>query len=56
MKEKAIIREAQDPLLYLERRHYLAALDDAIAGIETARVTLAKALLRLGDEAKAGAA
>ena len=37
-KERAVIREADDPLLYLERRAYLCALDDAAFGL----------LLRLG--------
>jgi len=46
-KERTIIRAADDPLLYLERRKYLCALDDALHGIDTARITLAKALVRL---------
>jgi hypothetical protein len=46
MKEQAIIREAEDPFLYLERRYYLVALDDALTGVETARVVLTKALSR----------
>lgn len=48
-KEKAVIREADDPLLYLERRKYLCALDDALHGVDSARVALAKALIRLAD-------
>ena len=45
-KERVTIAEAQDPLLYRERRGYLEALDDAIAGVESARVILAKARQR----------
>jgi hypothetical protein len=55
-KETVIIREGNDPLLYLERKEYLSALADIIAGVEPARVTLAKALHRIrdGGGAKAG--
>jgi hypothetical protein len=56
LKERAIIREANDPLLYLERRYYLVALDDTLAGVETARVTLARALMRIDSEKPADAA
>jgi hypothetical protein len=56
MKERAIIREANDPLLYLERLAYLHALGDALAGVETARVTLAKALGRIDSGKTADAA
>jgi hypothetical protein len=45
--EKAIIGTGQDPLLYLERRAYLAALDVAVRGLESARVVLAKARQRM---------
>jgi hypothetical protein len=48
-KEKAIIREGNDPLLYLERKEYLNALADALAGVETARITIAQALHRIRD-------
>jgi hypothetical protein len=47
MREQAIIGTGQDPLLYLERRAYLAALDVAVRGLESARVVLAKARLRM---------
>jgi hypothetical protein len=47
-KECVLIRAAQDPLLYLERKAYLNRLADAIAGAE-ARVTLGKALARMRD-------
>jgi hypothetical protein len=56
MKERAIIREANDPFLYLERLAYLHALGDALAGVETARVTLAKALARIDWQKPANAA
>jgi len=42
-----LIREANDPLLYRERQDYLAAIRRALAGVEAARVTLAKARQRL---------
>ena len=43
-------REATGPLLYLERRKYLCALQDAIFGVEGARIVLAKALARMKEE------
>src|SRR5262249_20360007 len=43
-------RQANDPLLYLERKAYLNGVQDAIAGLEDARVTLAKALPRAQGE------
>jgi hypothetical protein len=36
-----------DPLLYLERKAYLHALHDALAGVEGARVALARVRQRL---------
>jgi hypothetical protein len=56
MKERVIIREAEDPFLYLERLAYLHALGDALAGVETARVVLAKALARIDSEKAVDAA
>ena len=50
-KEKAVIREADDPLLYPERRKHLCALDDAF-GVEAARIVQAKALIRLKANAR----
>jgi hypothetical protein len=44
MKEVVLMREADDPLLYLERLAYVEALRRPVAGLEGARVTLAKAL------------
>ena len=45
--------DADDPLLYLERKAYLAAIGHAIGGVEAARVVLAKALARLGSQGEA---
>ena len=49
MKEVVLIREADDPLLYLERLAYVEALRGAVDGLEGARVTLAGALQRIPD-------
>jgi hypothetical protein len=49
MKEVQLIREADDPLLYLERLAYVEALREAVAGLEDARVALAKALQRIRE-------
>jgi hypothetical protein len=46
-REMALIGEGNDPLLYRERQDYLAALRDAVHGLESARVVLAKARQRL---------
>ena len=46
-KEQALIRQGDDPLLYLERQDYLQALQGAIAGLESARVVPARARQRL---------
>lgn len=46
-KEVSLWKSGDDPLLYLERRTYLTGIQDALAGIETARVALAKARQRL---------
>jgi hypothetical protein len=50
--EDVLWRQAQDPLLYLERRAYLDAIRDALAGVESARVLLAKACLRIREESE----
>jgi hypothetical protein len=47
MREHAAIAEGNDPLLYLERQAYLAAVRCAVAGLESARVVLAKARQRI---------
>lgn len=43
-------RRAEDPLLYLERKAYLDALQDTLAATEAARVVLAKALIRMREK------
>jgi hypothetical protein len=45
-RELVLIEECQDPLLSLERKHYLGSLRDALGGIESARVVLARACQR----------
>jgi hypothetical protein len=47
-KEVTLWKECNDPLLYLERKAYLSAVQDALAGVEAARVALAKARQRMG--------
>jgi hypothetical protein len=42
-KEMVLVREANDPLLYVERKAYLGALGRVLAGVEGARVVLARA-------------
>jgi hypothetical protein len=46
-QEIALWKEGSDPLLYLERRAYLNAIQDALAGIEAARVVLGRASQRI---------
>jgi hypothetical protein len=48
-REELLIRQCQDPLLYLERQAYLAALDVTVHGLESARVVLAKAMQRMAE-------
>lgn len=48
-KEVALWKGGNDPLLYLERREYLNAIQDALAGVEAARVVLARAVQRIGE-------
>ena len=50
-KEVVVIRDGEDPLLYLERKAYLNALQDALSAVESARVVLAGALHRLEGRA-----
>jgi hypothetical protein len=52
-KEVTLLRKGNDPLLYLERKAYLTAIQDALAGVEAARVALAKACQRLEERAEA---
>jgi hypothetical protein len=51
-KEVALWKEGNDPLLYLERRAYLNAIQDALQGVEAARVALAKALQRVAKDGR----
>jgi hypothetical protein len=53
-KEVQLWREGTDPLLYLERKVYLTAIQDALAGAESARVLLAKVCQRLEAQTDAG--
>jgi hypothetical protein len=46
-KEIRLVREADDPLLYVEKKAYLAALGRTLAGVEEARVVLARPRQRL---------
>jgi hypothetical protein len=46
-KEVVIWDQHDDPLLFVERRAYLKAIRDALAGVESARVVLAKARQRI---------
>jgi hypothetical protein len=49
-KEVTLWKACDDPLLYLERKAYLHAIQDALAGVEAARVVLVKANQRLEKE------
>jgi hypothetical protein len=44
------VGKADDPMLYVERREYLAAMRRVQAGVEEARVVLAKARQRMERE------
>jgi hypothetical protein len=46
-REMIAVRQANAPLLYIERQAYLSALEVAARGLETARIVLAKAVQRL---------
>lgn len=46
-REIAVWREGNDPLLYLERRAYINAVQDMLANAEAARLALSKAQARL---------
>jgi hypothetical protein len=46
-REVALWKGGNDPLLYLERKAYVGAIQDALAGVESARVLLAKVRRRL---------
>jgi hypothetical protein len=49
-REVALWKACSAPLLFLERKTYLEAIQDALAGLEEARVTLARARQRLERE------
>jgi hypothetical protein len=49
-KEVSLWKGCDDPLLYLERKNYLNAIQDALVSVEAARVALVQARLRLGKE------
>src|SRR5262249_20055417 len=46
-KEVTLWKACNDPLLYLERKTYLNGIQDALAGVEAARVLLVKVSQRL---------
>jgi hypothetical protein len=46
-KEMTLWKPCNDPLLYVERKAYLKALRHALAGVEEARVVLAKVVQRI---------
>ena len=49
-KEVTLWKTANDPLLYLERQSYLKGIQNALAGVEAARVVLVKVKQRLKKE------
>jgi hypothetical protein len=49
-RERLLIGAAQDPMLYRERRAYLAAITDGIQGLDEARIVLVAATHRLEEE------
>jgi hypothetical protein len=49
-REQSMIQSTSNPLLYVERRDYLAALRRGIQAIEAARAVLVKAKQRLESE------
>jgi hypothetical protein len=53
-RDRVAWERAEGPLLYLERRAYLAAIRTAIRGVEDARVILAKACQRMDTERRRG--
>jgi hypothetical protein len=46
-KEVVLWKECNDPLLYMERRAYLEAMQNGLAQLDNARVVLARARQRL---------
>ena len=53
-REVLLVRQNQGPLLYLERRKYLCALQDALFGVDAARAVLAQVLERIDGQAERG--
>ncbi len=49
-RELMLWQQGGDPLLYLERRSYVSAIQDALAALEQARVVLARAAQRAAAE------
>jgi hypothetical protein len=47
MKEETLWKPCNDPLLYVERKAYLGAIRDALAGAEAARIVLAGVVRRM---------
>jgi hypothetical protein len=46
-REVMVWKEGNDPLLFPERQAYLRAIQDSLAGIESARVVLTRAVQRI---------
>jgi hypothetical protein len=46
-KELTLWKACNDPLLYLERKAYLTAIRNALAGVDAARVVLAGVVRRI---------
>jgi hypothetical protein len=46
-REVMLWKTSHDPLLYLERKEYLKAIQDALAGVESARMVLVRVRQRL---------
>jgi hypothetical protein len=52
LREVGVLDELDGPFLYVERLAYLKAIRDALAGVESSSVVLAKARQRHRDEAR----
>ncbi len=50
-REESLWRNCSAPVLAVDRQEYLAAIGDAIQGLEKARVTLAKMTRRMENDA-----
>jgi hypothetical protein len=46
------VSKADDPMLYVERQHYLAAMRRVLGGVESARVVLANAKQRMDGDGR----